>query len=125
MELQIFTTLYKNSQRFEETKTQIFHKDPDIEYPVINIHPNIQYQTFHGFGGTFTEASAYCVKQLGEEKGQKLVNEFFSEEGKDCNIPADAFIWTVVMLLLAIILPAMILQIYPSILFPWNGIISI
>ena len=81
MELQIFTTLYKNSQRFEETKTQIFHKDPDIEYPVINIHPNIQYQTFHGFGGTFTEASAYCVKQLGEEKGQKLVNEFFSEEG--------------------------------------------
>lgn len=81
MSVKTITTLYKEDQRSVETGVFEFKNDPKVEYPAINIHPQIRYQTFQGFGGMFTEAAAYCVSQLGEEKGQQLVNEFFGEDG--------------------------------------------
>lgn len=81
MSVEVFTTLYQEGQRLEERQLLEFHTDASIEYPAVNLHPQITYQTFEGFGGMFTEAAAYCVKELGEEKGGKLVEELFGEEG--------------------------------------------
>lgn len=38
---------------------------------VINIHPDVQYQRFHGFGGAFTEASAHVYAGMSQEKKRR------------------------------------------------------
>ncbi len=53
-----------------------------LENPVsIILHPECKFQTITGFGGSFTEASAYLLNQLSEEKRQEVLNAYFSEEG--------------------------------------------
>ena len=45
---------------------------PDLS---IEINPTITYQTITGFGGAFTEASAYLLNQLGSENRQKVLRK--------------------------------------------------
>ncbi|MEM7298548.1 MAG: glycoside hydrolase family 30 protein [Bacteroidota bacterium] len=39
------------------------------------------YQTITGFGGSFTESTAYLLNQLGEENRQKVIDAYFGSEG--------------------------------------------
>lgn len=57
------------------------HVDCDIERPLINVYPEIKYQTFEGFGGMFTEAAAYCVKNAGGNNGDKIIEDLFGDSG--------------------------------------------
>ena len=45
------------------------------------LKPDETYQTITGFGGAFTESTAYLVNQLGPENRQKVINAYFSDEG--------------------------------------------
>lgn len=58
----IFYTTYKKGTRGEQQMDFSFHTDYEVERPLINVYPQVVYQTFRGFGGMFTEAAAYCVK---------------------------------------------------------------
>ncbi|UPQ80868.1 glycosyl hydrolase family 30 [Flavobacterium azooxidireducens] len=54
----------------------------EIENPIIiNINPEEKFQTITGFGGSFTEASAYLLNKLGKENRKKILDAYFSEEG--------------------------------------------
>jgi glucosylceramidase len=53
-------------------------QDMDIE---LQIYPEEKHQTIVGFGGSFTEASAHLVKQLSAEKGNEIIEAYFSDEG--------------------------------------------
>jgi O-Glycosyl hydrolase len=46
--------------------------------PAVQIDPNEQYQTVLGFGGAFTEASAYVLGKITPEKRQEIINAYFS-----------------------------------------------
>lgn len=48
---------------------------------VININPEEKFQTITGFGGSFTEASAYLLNRLSKENRKKILNAYFGEEG--------------------------------------------
>ena len=48
---------------------------------VISLNPEKTYQTFTGFGGSFTEASAYLLNQLSKENRKKVIDAYFSENG--------------------------------------------
>ncbi len=48
---------------------------------IININPEEKFQTITGFGGSFTEASAYLLNKLGKENRKKILDAYFSEEG--------------------------------------------
>ena len=50
-----------------------------IENEVINIYPNITYQSIIGFGGAITEASAYNYSLLSDEKKQEFLHDYFLE----------------------------------------------
>lgn len=53
-----------------------------VENPVlIRIDSKATKQRITGFGGAFTEASAYLLTQLGEENRQKILQAYFSDEG--------------------------------------------
>jgi len=52
-----------------------------VENHVINLYPQVQYQTVVGFGGAMTEAAAWSLHQLSEEKRSEALREYFGECG--------------------------------------------
>lgn len=47
----------------------------------VTIRPETTYQTVTGFGGSFTESSAYLLNQLSKEKRQEILQAYFGMEG--------------------------------------------
>jgi len=47
----------------------------------INLNPDKTFQTFTGFGGSFTESSAYLLNRLSKENRQKIIDAYFAESG--------------------------------------------
>lgn len=52
----------------------------------IDLNPNIKFQTITGFGGSFTEASAYLLNQLSLENRKKVLEAYFSEAGANYSL---------------------------------------
>ena len=48
---------------------------------IIQINPDKTYQKITGFGGSFTESSAYLLNQLGKENREKVLQAYFGEDG--------------------------------------------
>ncbi|MBO3117111.1 glycoside hydrolase family 30 protein [Winogradskyella sp. DF17] len=49
--------------------------------PAINLNPEKKYQTITGFGGAFTESSAYLLNKMGKENRAKIIEAYFGESG--------------------------------------------
>ncbi|NEV92693.1 glycoside hydrolase family 30 protein [Psychroflexus sp. YR1-1] len=47
----------------------------------VSLNPKKTFQTFTGFGGSFTESSAYLLNQLGKENRQKIIDAYFADSG--------------------------------------------
>ena len=47
-----------------DTIESLEEKKNDIEKPMINIHPDFEYQSIEGFGGAFTEAAAEALSLI-------------------------------------------------------------
>lgn len=47
----------------------------------IRLLPEEKYQTITGFGGAFTESSAYLLNRLGKENRKKIIDAYFSKDG--------------------------------------------
>ncbi|TBN04061.1 glycosyl hydrolase family 30 [Hyunsoonleella flava] len=47
----------------------------------LKLKPNQTFQTITGFGGAFTEASAYLLNKLSKENRKKIIDAYFSKEG--------------------------------------------
>lgn len=81
MEITKIETNYKRKLFFCKSKVSFKKYQEKIENQVINIYPEITYQTFLGFGGAFTEATGYAIKQLSQEKQNQVLNDYFSKDG--------------------------------------------
>ncbi|MEQ8702926.1 MAG: glycoside hydrolase family 30 protein [Phaeodactylibacter sp.] len=54
----------------------------EAENPVaLKLKPEETFQTITGFGGSFTEASAYLLNQLSPENRRKVIEAYFGPEG--------------------------------------------
>jgi len=54
---------------------------PQEDAPLMTILPNQEFQKITGFGGSFTEASAYLLNKLSKENRQKILEAYFGEDG--------------------------------------------
>ena len=52
----------------------------------IQINQEKHLQTISGFGGAFTEASAYLLNQLGKENREKILRAYFAREGANYSL---------------------------------------
>jgi glucosylceramidase len=52
----------------------------------ITLNPEETFQEITGFGGSFTEASAYLLNNMGAENRQKIIDAYFSEEGANYSL---------------------------------------
>jgi glucosylceramidase len=55
----------------------------DTDRPVIALDPATEHQTILGFGGSFTESTAWVLDQLSGEKRQEVVEAYFGPSGAD------------------------------------------
>ena len=66
------------------TKVTEFSADKNVI--TIHINPEEKFQTITGFGGSFTESSAYLLNQLSAAKRKEVLNAYFSEEGANYSL---------------------------------------
>jgi glucosylceramidase len=52
-----------------------------LESDVINLYPDITFQTIEGFGGAMTESSAYLLSKMDAKTRKAALEEYFSPEG--------------------------------------------
>ena len=52
----------------------------------ISINPEKKFQKITGFGGSFTEASAYLLNKLSKANREKILNAYFSENGANYSL---------------------------------------
>jgi glucosylceramidase len=52
----------------------------------IQVNPEQKFQTIIGFGGSFTEASAYLLNQLSGTNRKKILDAYFSEAGANYSL---------------------------------------
>lgn len=86
MEITKIETNYKRKLFFSKSQVKPKKYQEKIENEVINIYPEITYQTLLGFGGAFTESTGYALKQLPIEKQTQIFKDYFSSEGLNYSI---------------------------------------
>lgn len=52
----------------------------------LTLRPDQKFQTITGFGGAFTESSAYLLNRLSKENRQKIIDAYFGEEGANYSL---------------------------------------
>lgn len=81
------TTLFINQQK--KTVIQEIASNPkeaSRETRLVNLHPQVRYQTLDGFGGAFTDAAGYVFTLLSPEQQEKFLADYFSETGLNYTI---------------------------------------
>lgn len=64
-----------------EQKISIAPAETERERDLINLHPQMRYQTIDGFGGAFTDAAGYVFTLLSPAQQEKFLRDYFSEDG--------------------------------------------
>ncbi|MYL32004.1 glucosylceramidase [Pontibacillus yanchengensis] len=78
-------TARDTEDRLTEKETVSFTSDN--QEADICIDPSITYQSIFGFGGAFTEATAYTLSQMSEDKRAEVLHKYFDQnEGIGYNI---------------------------------------
>lgn len=61
--------------------TKLMGFEAQGETAILKILPEEKFQTITGFGGSFTEASAYLLNQISAENRDKILEAYFGESG--------------------------------------------
>lgn len=76
MEVSIYETSAKGNKLTEVTE---FQKVDSLV--TLKLNPEKSFQTITGFGGAFTESSAYLLNKLSKANRELIINAYFSKEG--------------------------------------------
>ncbi|MGB2233456.1 MAG: glycosyl hydrolase family 30, partial [Flavobacteriaceae bacterium] len=55
--------------------------EQDAEPSTIELNSKKEFQTISGFGGAFTESSAYLLNKMSEEKRNEILAAYFAKDG--------------------------------------------
>lgn len=78
MEIRMITTTGDGESQF---KTLSLQPDAEgIENQLINLYPEITFQTFEGFGGAITDSAGYVYSLMNDDQKKLLINSYFSRE---------------------------------------------
>ncbi len=75
-EVQVFETSESGNQLSLRTTFEAL-----TEESTIALNPAKEFQTITGFGGAFTEPSAYLLNQMSEEKRNEILAAYFAKDG--------------------------------------------
>lgn len=73
-------------QKFEQT---VCFTEGDRENQVVNLYPEITYETFEGFGGAITQGAGYVYSQMPESEKKALMEAYSARRG--CTTSSSVF----------------------------------
>lgn len=80
-------TNIKRNLYFHKSNNIHFSKKPNsLENNIIDINSDIFFQDLIGFGGAFTESACYSINTVDNSLYNKILDEYFSEEGLNYNL---------------------------------------
>lgn len=91
MKARIYRTCEINDEKLKDLGEFSFVNEPysddtavmrkiDVVHKVINVHPEVEFDTFGGFGGAFTEATAVNWIAMSDEQKEEVLRSYFSSE---------------------------------------------
>ncbi|MDF2945047.1 MAG: glucosylceramidase [Herbinix sp.] len=85
MKLSLITTTFEHNTKSEIQQSYQFIPDQGIENNVINLYPEMEYQTFEGFGGALTDSSGYVYSLMNEQQKKQMMDTYFGEDQLNYN----------------------------------------
>ncbi len=79
--MRLITTSYVNNRKDTTVREFELCADKGAAMNVVNLYPNIEYQTFLGFGGAITEAAGYAYSKLSKKNQEQVAELYFGPEG--------------------------------------------
>ena len=82
--LTLKTAIYETSESGNKLTQLTEFNTPKDTLTVVSeiiLSPEKQYQTITGFGGSFTESSAYLLNKLSQENRDKIIQAYFGNDG--------------------------------------------
>lgn len=79
MKLHSYCTYGEEKAVWEEQEAA-FAPDDGTENQVINLYPQMRYQTMEGFGGALTDAAGSVFAKMSEEQQNTLLSKYFSPD---------------------------------------------
>ncbi len=80
MKLELFTTYGTGTWQEQFHQVVSFQEDKGSENQVVNLYPDVKFETIEGFGGAITDAAAYVYSLMNEEQKRQLMTTYFSPE---------------------------------------------
>jgi glucosylceramidase len=82
MELILHTTGFAGGRAVRSETRFPFGADTEgVENRLVNIYPEVAYQTIDGFGGALTEAACHTLSKLPEDKRREVLAGYYGREG--------------------------------------------
>lgn len=81
--MKLFVTKYENEKRETSVEDVNIAENFGEAMQLVTLYPEIEYQTFHGFGGAITEAAGYAWSKLTPENKEKVIEGYFGAEGNN------------------------------------------
>ena len=79
-------TVYETSESGNNlTELSEFNYNESV-FSKITINEDVKFQKITGFGGAFTESSAYNLNKLSKEKRDEVLKAYFSKEGANYSL---------------------------------------
>lgn len=93
MKLNLVETTYMEQQKIVRREEVQFQNDNEQENELLNLYPQVNYQSFEGFGGAITESAGYIYSLLSDIQKKELLQTYFSPENmkyRMVRIPIDS-----------------------------------
>ena len=93
MNLRLISTIYEGNVRHTAEEIIPFADDGGREEQLINLYPQVKYQTMAGFGGAITDSAAYIYSLMDSEQKGKMLAQYFGKDNmkyRFVRIPIDS-----------------------------------
>lgn len=80
MKLEYTMTTFVDRKEERDRGELLFEADRGEENQLLNLYPQIKYQSFEGFGGALTESAGYMYSRMTQEAKEEVLSEYFSKD---------------------------------------------
>ena len=81
MKINLYETTFISEKKEKKSVSLATALDNNVECEVVNLYPDITYQTFEGFGGSVTESCAYVFSLMSENNKKVFLEKYFGNTG--------------------------------------------
>lgn len=78
--IKVIQTARKNAEFWREQDALELNQTYSFKMDTVDVNTDKEFQTYMGFGGTFTEASAYMLAHTSEKNRNEIIKAYFNKE---------------------------------------------